>query len=90
MGSKILRAQSALMLLMNSRKIAKRNLKCVEVYLELHIFFMLAREFESVETSPGLASPYLVSFFLKLVQCKSRLNCEIQPSVVEGIHFTHT
>ena len=65
MGSKILRAQSALMLLMNSRKIAKRNLKCVEVYLELHIFFMLAREFESVETSPGLASPYLVSFFFE-------------------------
>ena len=29
------------------------------------------------------------SFFLKLVQCQSRLNPEIQPFVVEGIGFTH-
>ena len=30
------------------------------------------------------------SFFLKLVQCEPQLNCEIQPIVVEGVHFNHT
>ena len=34
--------------------------KCVEVYLEL--YFILARELESVETSPGFASSFLVPF----------------------------
>ena len=29
------------------------------------------------------------SIFLKLVQCQSWLNPEIQPFVVEGIGFTH-
>ena len=30
------------------------------------------------------------SFFLKLVQCQPRLNCEIWPIVVEVVHFNHT
>ena len=33
---------------------------------------------------------FLTAFFSKLVQSQSRLNREIQSSVVEGVHFTHT
>ena len=42
---------------------------------------MLAREFESVETSPGLASPYLVS-----LKMKKSLNYE--SLVFERCNFT--
>ena len=36
--------------------------ECKNVYLGLGMFLILARELESTETFPGLASPFLVSF----------------------------
>ena len=39
--------------------------------------------------SDAFGYPLNSSFFLKLVQCQSRLNPEIQPFVVEEIGFTH-
>ena len=37
-----------------------------------------------------LNEAFLTADFLKLVQCQSQLNREIQPYMVQGIHFTHT
>ena len=58
--------------------------ECVEMYLELYIFFILAREFVFIEISPGL--PIFSEIAKRFIVCeKKSLNNE--SLVNEGCDF---
>ena len=50
----------------------------------------IIRLFSSFKKRRSVNPILTAGFLFKLVQCQPRLNCEIQPIVVEGVCFNHT